>query len=472
MSKKPILISGSGLSALLLARMVRTLLRENAPIVIVEQAEAIGGQFRSFDYGPHGFFDHGMHIYYESCIPEVDTLFTGIFPDNEWDVLEGNRKDIAGLFVNGRMQLDTPYVDLRKVDPDFLRRCIGELLLHVQSSMSDERFPGRSAYDATRRQFGEFIADNVFVPIFEKLYQTHPSKLDELATHLTAVNRVALFDSEMALELMRSEPLRSRICYPDQLNMPAFRANNQRGFYPKKYGMFRVIDRLRAILEQENVRFVTSSSVASLTTQGRRLAGATLKAADGKETEIEIDRLYWTAGSPPLAKLLGVDLGGLPYDRNNKEIYYVNFLFDQAPAMGELYYFYCFEPGCRSFRVTNYTNYCPAAASGRGYPVCVEIWAQGDDPTDQEGIVNVARQELVRFGVIRPGAGESFARAEKVGVGGFPLPSINNVSFLETARDRVLEKDYDNLQMFGVYSSKNTFFIKDILTDAFRKIMR
>lgn len=472
MSKKPILICGSGLSALILARMVRKLLREGRPILIVEQEEAIGGQFRSFDYGDHGVFDHGMHIYYESCIPEVDTLFTDILATNEWHILEGNRKDIAGLFVNGRLQVDTPYIDLRNVDPEFLRRCIGELLLHVQSSITGEKFPGRSAYDVTRRHFGEFITDRVFVPIFGKLYQSHPDKLDELATHLTAVNRVALFDCEMALELMQSGLLRSRICYPHQLNMPPFRANNQRGFYPKKYGMFRVIDRLRAVLEQENTRFLTSSRVASLTSKGQRITGATLKTADGKVTEVEIDRLYWTAGSTPLAKLLGIDLGGLPYDRNNKEAYYVNFLFEEPPAMGELYYFYCFDLGFRSFRVTNYTNYCPAAALGRGYPVCVEIWAQEGDPTDQKAIVNIARQELVCFGVVSDGAAERFSRAEKVSAGGFPLPSINNVRFLETARDRIQEKGHENLLMFGAYSSKNTFFIKDILTDTFRKIMR
>jgi protoporphyrinogen oxidase len=472
MSEKPIIISGSGLSSLILARMVRTLLKESAPILIVEQAEEIGGQFRSFNYGQHGVFDHGMHIYYECCIPHVDTLFTGIFGDDDWEVLVGNRKDIAGLFVNGSLQLDTPYVDLRKSDPDFLRRCISELLLHVQSSMSSERFPGRSAYDVTRRQFGEFITDHVFVPIFDKLYQRHPRTLDELATHLTAVNRVALFDSKMALELMNSEPLRSRICYPDQLNMPDLRASSQRGFYPKQYGMFRAIDRLREILEHEDTHFITSSRITELITQGRRIASATIRAASGKETKVDVDRLYWTSGNPPLATLLGIDLSDLPFDRNNKETYYVNFLFEESPAMGELYYFYAFERDCRTFRVTNYTNYCPAAALSRGYPVCVELWVRSGDPTDHDEIVNVAREELVKFGVVQEGAIEKFSRVEKASAGGFPLPSIVNVSFLETARDRIAERLYDNLQMFGVYSSNKTFFIKDVLTDAYWKLMR
>ncbi|MBM3679622.1 MAG: NAD(P)/FAD-dependent oxidoreductase, partial [Actinobacteria bacterium] len=151
MSRKPIVISGSGLSALLLARMVRSILRDPTPILVVEQNSEIGGQFRSFDYGAEGRFDHGMHIYYESSIPEVDTLLTGIFPDREWHILEGNRKDIAGLFVNGRLQVDTPYIDLRPADPDFRRRCIAEILLHVQDTLAGRTHPGRTAYDAMRR---------------------------------------------------------------------------------------------------------------------------------------------------------------------------------------------------------------------------------------------------------------------------------------------------------------------------------
>jgi hypothetical protein len=54
--------------------------------------------------------------------------------------------------------------------------------------------------------------------------------------------------------------------------------------------------------------------------------------------------------------------------------------------------------------------------------------------------------------------------------GGFPLPSVNNVRFLESTTDRIRAADLDNLEIFGVYSSRNTFFIKDILTDAHRKL--
>ena len=157
-------------------------------------------------------------------------------------------------------------------------------------------------------------------------------------------------------------------------------------------------------------------------------------------------------------------------DRNNKEIFYVNFLFESMPEMGDLYYFYCFELGFRTFRVTNFANYCPRAIRPGGYPLCVEMWMRAGDPADHHRIIEMARQELIHFGVVAQSNRIGFAKVERVAAGGFPLPTLGNVSYLNTARERVLARDISNLEMFGVYCAKNTFFIKDILIDAYRKL--
>jgi protoporphyrinogen oxidase len=476
MNTKPIVISGSGLSALIVARMVRDRLHDETPILFVEQDSKIGGQFRSFDYGEYGLFDYGMHIYYESCLPEIDALVTDIFPSSDWNILEGNRKDIAGLFVNGRLQVDTPYIDLRNANEELRRKCIGELLAHIQNivegSETNRNTGQRSAYEVTFEQFGRFVTDELLVPVFEKLYQTHPAQLDEIATQLTTINRIALFDPKMSLELMRSDALRARICYPDQLNLPPLRPNTQRGFYPKTYGMVRVINRLQEILEGQNTKFLTSSKIVSLELEANKIRSVKIDSAEHGQMEVPIDRLYWTAGLPSLATLLEIDMGDRQSDRSNKDIYYVNFLFETKPEMGELYYFYCFDRGFRTFRVTNFANYCPQAVRHGGNPLCVEMWLQSGDPTNLENILEMTRSELVRFGVVADKNRVVFAKAEKVAAGGFPLPSLNNVNFLETARDRIKAREVSNLEIFGVYSAKNTFFIKDIVTDAYRKILR
>jgi len=349
------------------------------------------------------------------------------------------------------------------------------MFLHIEKVLNRENlFEGKfknTAYGTTLHQFGEYITEKVFVPVFEKLYETHPSRLAPLANHLTTINRIALFEPDMALELMRSDAFRSRICYPDQLNLPALRDNTQRGFYPKTFGMAQVIDRLRCILEMENCQFRTSSRVASIEKHDGKITSIQVQQGEEVAEKIEVDRLYWTAGIPHLAKLLGISLQDLTYDPNNKDIYYVNMLLENPPRMGELYYFYCFAPGFRTFRVTNFANYCPAAASGEGFPVCMELWMRNDDSKELEKIIDIAQSELIHFGVLSKEGRVSFAKAEKVAAGGFPLPSVNNVRFLESARDRIQDKGISNLKMFGVYSAKNTFFIKDILTDAYKKLV-
>jgi protoporphyrinogen oxidase len=477
LTEKPIVISGSGLGSLMMARMIREIYGDNRPIVFVEQASKIGGQFGSFDYGSDGLFDHGMHIYYESNVAEIDNLFSSLLPHDGWNILEGNRKDIAGLFYNGRLQLDTPYVDLRFTDSELRRRCIAELFLHIEEFVSANPISleakGNSAYDVTVRQFGRFIADQVFVPIFHKLYQSHPSVLDKLANHLTTINRVSLFDSKMALELMRSEVIRDRVCFPDQLRLPPIRENLQRGFYPKEFGMSRVIDRLRCVLENQNCFFLTDSRISSIKLGSEsKIQSIAVESVRTDPFVLPVDHLYWTSGLPGLASLLGISLVDLPTDRNNKEIYYVNLVSPVPPKMGDLYYFYCFDAGFRTFRVTSYASYCPRAASEAGYPICVELWMPTGNSAAGHSARDTALHELSAFGVIPCDVSPSMCRVERAAGGGFPLPSLNNVRFLDVTRERIANRSLGNLDLCGVYSSPDTFFIKDVLLDANQKLAR
>lgn len=471
MSSKNIVISGSGVSALMLARMIKKYKDSGASITIIERDEKIGGQFGSVSYGEHGYFDYGMHIYYECCIPEIDTLFTSLLPEKDWNILEGNYKDAAGLYVNGKLQLLTPYVDIRNLPEEKRKQYIAELLLHIESKKGAQLKDGANTYEILTHHFGKLITDEVFVPILEKLYKTHPADLDEIATQLTTINRIALFDEEMMLKLMKVDEIRSCVCYPNQYTMPPFRTNTQRGFYPKQYGMFRIFEKFRELLEAEGVKFMTSSSISELKLNGDQLESVMVTGKDGVTEINNIEKLYWSAGLPPLAAALKLSMSQLTYDKQVNTAYYVNFLFDKKPEMDKLYYFYCFDKGFRSFRVTNYTNYCPEANAGRGYPLCVEVWANAGDPDQEKYLIALALKELKTFGVVNDNFKVEFAKADKVHGGGFPLPTIKNVSNMNTIREMIAEKGVKNIVPIGVYASRNVFFIKDVLMDTYKKVM-
>lgn len=250
-----------------------------------------------------------------------------------------------------------------------------------------------------------------------KLYLNHASNLDEIAIQLTAMHRVAMFEGDLMLDLMKSEEIRKRICYPDQYTLPPYRPNNQRGFYPRKYGMYHVLEKFKEDLEKLGVVFLTSSQITEMMIHENRVEGISTKSPSGNVNLKDIEQVYWTAGLPALALSLKLDLSSMKNDRREPASY-VNLLFNKNPDMDLLYYFYCFDPGFRTFRVTNYTNYCPNASENRGYPVCVELWPEKGDTTDEKGVIARAVSELTSFGIINDSYEILFAKAEQVHGGG------------------------------------------------------
>lgn len=470
MTNKKTVIAGSGLSALLMARMIKKYRNPDAEIVIIEKEERVGGQYGSIDYGEYGCFDVGMHIIYETCIPQIDELIAEIMPPDEWIVLENNYKDIAGIYVNGRLQEDTPYIDLRNLPKEEWNKYVAEIFRVFKNNSQSPSTPPKNAYEVLVQHFGKLITDELFVPVLEKLYYTHPSGLAELATKFTTINRLALFDTDTMLDLMKSDAIRSRICYPDQLNMPPYRNNTQKGFYPKKYGMYRVMNRLREILENEGVSFLTGHSILKVDISDQQVNNVEVTDKNGISSTIPVQELFWTAGLPGLANTLSIPVKDLVYDKKKTNDVYVNLLFDKMPDMGKLYYFYPFDKGYRSFRVTNYTNYCPSAAGERGYPVCVELWAREEDGTDEQALIALAVKELKAFGVINDSYTTRFAKVEKY-MAGFPLPSVTNINNMLTISQRIKDEGLKNVIATGILTEKHIFFIKDVLIDTYRKVI-
>lgn len=469
MSKKTIIV-GSGFSALMMARMIRQYRDPAAEIVIVEKEARVGGQYGSIDYGEWGHFDVGMHIIYETCIPEIDNLFEDLLPEEDWIILEDNYKDIAGIYVNGRLQTDTPYVDLRNIEPARWDKFMSEIFRSIRDNKSKSLSGTPSAYDLLKHHFGELITDEIFVPILEKLYYTHPRNLAEIATKFTTINRLALLEADIMKDLMQSAEIRARICYPDQMTLPPYRANTQKGFYPRKYGMFRVMDRFKEVLEADGVRFCMSSAIGNFKYDGGKLTHVDITGKDNATETLEVKELFWTAGLPGLAKALSIDLKGLPFDKKKTNDVYINLLFNKEPMMDKLYYFYPFDKGFRSFRITNYASYCPAAAGDRGFPVCVEFWAREEDPADQEGLIRMAVDELKAFGVIDDSYVLRFGKVEG-SMSGFPLPSVTNINSMISINDKVKATGISNIKATGVLTGRQVFFIKDVLIDTYQKVI-
>ncbi len=460
------LIVGGGLSSLMLATKLK-LDDSSCKVTVVERESELGGMYRSFDYSEFGYFDHGMHIFYETCIKEIDEILINSIGEDAWNFGEGNRKDIAGLYFNGKLQSHSPYLDLRAWPEKFLRSVYYELIQPLKIDSSPDT---SSAMNYLRTRFGRTIAEEAFAPILQKLYQTNPEELDVLAVYLiTATDRVILFDEAEMLDLMQSNLLRSRLALPNQMALPLqYRSSGQRSFYPKKFGMTHVIEAFKTKLQAKGVEFLLDSSIKSLTKDAsQRIVAVTINQRGQEREMTSIDQLIWTAGLIPLALTLGLELN-LPKTKKKKPSYYVNLILAEKPNMGELYYLYCYDSAFSTFRITHYSNYCPAARSEHGYPLCVEFWPPEESALSEAEVVVRVLNELKAFGVLSDEK-VVFSRVEPVREG-FPVPTFESIRSLAKIRQRIKDLGISNLVNTGVLAEENVFFFKDVLLDGFKKI--
>ncbi|NRB39891.1 MAG: NAD(P)-binding protein [Pseudomonadales bacterium] len=458
-----IVIAGAGLSGLYIAKY---LCSKNVAdnIVVIERAVDVGGQFGSFEDEKLGLLDYGMHVYYDACIDGIDSLIQSTLSDDEWNILSDNCKDIAGIFYNGALQEDIPYPDLRGLPIDKQEELIGNLLL----SCDKDEIDVCSAYDFYLNQFGEKITQQIFEPIMLKLHGMALSKLDPITSKLTASSRIAFPSHELMLDLSNSQALRSRIAFPDQMKLPQLRVKNQRALYPKKYGFRHVVERLKSDLMAMGVEFRMETKIEKLSYDTRVNSIDVRDEQSGESSSIDnISSLFWGAGMPPLASLLGISIAGLMPDKR-PPTYFIYFFLEALPSMGRLYYFYCFDDGYNSFRITNYSSYCPAANTGNGFPVCVEYWPE-EGCSDAEHIEN-AQRELVNMGVLKSDNRVLHSTIRKGGSP--PIPSLDNLNSVNKLRDSINNFGLSNLVLSGMLAGKDTFFIPEVLTDAYNKLLK
>ncbi len=461
MKKASYVIVGGGLPSLLFAYLLSKR-NPSKTVLIIETSNQVGGLFKSTQNKSGDIFDQGMHIYYETGIEDIDQAFLGILPDQEWNFLVGNRKDIAGIYYNGRLQLDTPYPDLRGQSDE-------KKIAFIQSLFQPIDKPNRenpqNVSELLINHFGEMITEEVFEPILKKLYNLSGEKIDTLASKLTAIDRVALYGEDIVEDLMKSDYIRARIAYPDQLRLPYKRESNLRGVYPKKFGFGKVIEKLTLILEESGVLFLFNARVKELVFEENRISYLIVN--DEKETRIKIDDgIIWSADIFSLLKSINENVESKLKIEQKR---YVNIILKHYPKMGELYYFYNFDAASEIFRVTNFSSYCPDASKEGRYPICVEYWSK--DPLTEDQITSNTIADLLKMAVISDSESIISAEVSRFPIL-FPTPSIDAINSLNEASKVLDQNNIENLVLTGALSSKNVFFLHEVLKSGYDSLCR
>jgi protoporphyrinogen oxidase len=455
-----VVVVGGGLSGLFSALLIS----DSYPrlqVHIVEKDAVLGGGHGSFFDPVGGCFDHGMHLMFDSLIPEVDRHIREIMNEEDWIILSGNQKDIAGIYYGGRLHEDSPYIDLRLLPEKFRRDCISDLVLAIAN-----RPPGvaecTSADDFFRRRFGPSIAENVIDPLLRKLWRKSGGDLDAMATRIVLMDRVLLYDTSPMIDLMKSGLIRSRIGFPKQMELSLEYRNAQRGYYPRKYGMYRVIEAIKRKLLGRGVAIHLQAESRELEITDNAIRRVRIAGPEGEVDIDDIAMLHWTIPLFSLAPKIGLALPSARFDPPLPQLH-AYFLLKHPPRMGNLYSFYCFDPGYATYRVTSYASYCPDARRPDGtWPVCAELHFDPGTKLSEIDAQRLATEELKSMGIISGLDEIAFSRAVPAKIG-FPLLTHNNTANLTRLRDSIDGRGIRNLLTAGFSPERGIFFVHDVL---------
>jgi protoporphyrinogen oxidase len=466
MQTKPLIFVGAGFSSLLMAAYLIKKGTNPRDILIIEKSGEVGGQFTSRSNSDR-LFDQGMHIYYETGIDEIDSLFVDILPENQWHFLVGNQKDVAGIFWNNRLQVNTAYPDLRKTQFSISRSFYSILTQWIKKAASKQPQTAEAWFFA---QFGRYLSVEVYKPIIEKLYKCRYQELDAVVAKLTALNRVALFGEKTTKILMNSSFLRSRIAYPEQRTLPDVRVDYGRGVYPKNFGMGLVAETLADQLVAQGVeiwrnsvihrveigevpKIVSNVEVRNLVTNQRK--------------SLKCQHVFWM--TVPILLPEGIVAKSpvqLATNPQPMKKYFINLVLDQKPNLGDTYYVYVFDQRSNIFRITNYAAYCPdAQRKNRGYPITVEYWST-DDVSDK-GILEAVVGDLNRIGVCKSENVDYIELSPKSN--DFPTPYLDLISSLRQRYDE-LSRSVHNIHFLGPFCDGQNFFLHETLVTAYNRI--
>ncbi len=460
-----IVINGAGISGLLCALLLCRK-GEGPDVIVVDKNEEPGGLLRRFQYDEWGDFDYGMHNLLETGIDDLDRLLRSLLPEEEWQVLEGDKRDLAGVYFNGRLQRHTPYIDLRSLPPDEYRACLADLVVHLDQRISAGDDTQTTAYEYAVNRFGPLSAQNTILPSLEKVHKKSARELDYMATLLTPMSRLAFCDEALARQLTLSPVLRDCIAWPEQRTLPHERSSGRKAIYPVRYGMYRLVDAIVRRIQEAGAQLYARADVMAVEKGDGRVAAVTIR-RNGREERVEnVARLIWATSIPPLGRHLGVDCADVKPDPPLKTIV-VNMVVDRPPrAMGDLYYFFCYDPRFHTFRLTNFANYCRGAGRNGGFPVSMELLMTEETAANSD-LEAIAIEEYGRFGF--SDSTVLFAKAERLD-SGFPMPTVNNVHGLRAIRNRIRAMNLGNVQLVGILAEDNLFFQTDVLADAYRKL--
>ena len=453
-------VVGGGISGLYLAFLLKQK-HSTSEVIVIEKEAYCGGLLKSFQYpNDHGIFDYGIHTLYETGIKELDENLLSFLPMDEWIQLSGKKRDYGGAYINGVLQSNSPYIDIRnsklknikKYQQDFLGNLIN---LDVSKS--------KNAKDRLLSKYGKLITQDIFEPVIQKLYSFGSELADPFITKLLPLDRVVLFNEKDMLKLNQLNQSQQSLAHPEQLDLPDSLVTQKSAWYPKDHGMFRLVDKIKSTLENIGVEIKTSTKLLDVSKK-KDISKIDIDIDienEKKNTIKNVDKIFWTSGVISAYFALNKNDDIKPSLDKPVSTAFVNIGVKIHPKLKGLFYVWCLETGFISYRISCPSNFCPSSYKDGIHRLTVEVVLKED--RDEGYIREKTISELEIMGVLHK-SDIKFSYVEKI-PGGYPTISIKNTSEIEVMR-KSLQSQYPGfLDFVGLMSKPDLFFQTDVLVD-------
>ena len=450
-----IAIVGGGIAGLFAALVVKSL-KPDAIVTIIESEKNLGGLLSGLTHEGVSF-DTGVHTFYETGHPDIDSLLFSVVPAGGWNKLSGFRRDISGIFQNGNLNLGNSYLNFLNLESDMLNSLQKSFLAKFDSS---QQLDSQNAYSALESKFGSKLVDSGLSQFITKFTGADPRTISTSVTSILPLSRVNLFCEEIHRARLSDRDWNSRISYPDQRRLPELLAPTKSAYYPSNYGTQLYINALVAKLDSLGVIIKAGTKIVGLSNS---------KLAIDKGDEITFDFCFWATHPLVLTRLLG---DASPVIPNTSLVpmktAIVSYLLKREPKMADLYYAYDSTPGHISHRFSSPINFCVKSKIGNLFRFTNEVVYHEEMIESQ--IMAKSSNELVKLGIFE--IQDVHACYVNLVSNGYPNFNVELSAYIQEHLKERLGVLPKSVLPVGILSEPDLFLQNDILINVYSKVQK
>lgn len=449
-------VVGGGICGIIAAKNI-SLHHPDSDISLVERAQHLGGLLAGDFYEKDNlYFDQGTHIPRETGNVAIDEFMLGCIKNEDLIHFERGHGDISGSYLNGILQKNSHFPDIRKHKNFSNILNSAEDAARKQSRKDFVRL--EAALEQAKEKFGELYCSDMLSPILENMFQKNPKDLSWFALELPGLTRMVTYGADDWKRISSDPNMRAIFAVPDQRDLPEEHLSPYRSFYTSKQGTRTFIESLTQNLLQDNIKILTNTAITGFSFADNLVRINAQK--DDKNVDLEADIVVLATGVIGAALLLDIKPSDFGFEK--PIAHRLAHLVVDEKDQTDLHYFYGLAADSSFYRVTNYS-----AITGDAHDKRLTVEVLGERAESDEALVRNVVEQLFDMGFLK-NKKLHFSDVRKLNAG-FPLPTVKNMKAMEDLRAAVESRLPKNVILGGIGCDGGLFFQNEIVKNIIEK---